>query len=199
MPVAARDSRRSFLRIEIALDRRIMRRPVRIVFPPPAVLLVFRHMRLDLGAGQEGRVDQPAPPETIKRRPMPGDMTGLPPHRLFPIETEPVEILVDLRLVFGAAAGRIDILDPEKEASTDVTRHVEIENRRQGMAEMELAIRARRESEDGFHAAFLFLNIAPETASNAPPGTRMQASRTCQLASANPAAISTSVESTGEA
>src|SRR5882757_4538811 len=77
-------------------------------------------------------------------------MLGLPPHRRFPANPEPGEILVDRGLEFRPAARRIDILDAQQEAATAAAREIEIQQRRAGVAEMEVAVRARCKSENGW-------------------------------------------------
>ena len=156
-------------------------------------------MRLDLGAREEGGIDEAAGFEVFEHRPIFGNMVGLAAHRLLPVQPEPAQVFVDLCLVFGPAAGGIDILDAEQEAAAGLAGHVVVQHRRERVAEMELAVRARGEAENRCHAAFLFLNSVPDTASSAPPGTNTQAVSTCQLASAKPAAMRISVDRTGEA
>ena len=76
-------------------------------------------------------------------------MLGLPPHRLLPGDAEPGEVLVDRRLVFRPAARRVDVLDAQQQPPAGGARHLDIEQRRQRMAEMQIAVRARREAENG--------------------------------------------------
>ena len=103
----------------------------------------------DLGAAFEARKGQAPGLERGKRRAVVVEMLGLPPDRLFPCEPEPGEILVDRRLEFRPAARRVDILDAQQQAPAGRPRHVEVEERRQRMAEMQIAVRARREAENG--------------------------------------------------
>ena len=77
-------------------------------------------------------------------------MLGLPPHRRLPGNAEPGEIFVDRGLEFRPAARRVDILDAQQEPSAGSARQVEIQQRRIGVAEMKMAIRARREAENGW-------------------------------------------------
>jgi hypothetical protein len=78
-------------------------------------------------------------------------MFRLPPHRRFPGYPQPGEVFVDRRLEFRPAARRVDILDPQQESSADPAGQVEVQQRRIGVAKMEVAVRARRESENGWH------------------------------------------------
>ena len=78
-------------------------------------------------------------------------MLGLPPHRGFPGDAEPGEIFIDRGLEFRPAAGGVDVLDPQQEAAAGPARGIEVQQRRTGMAEMQVAIRARREAENGWH------------------------------------------------
>ena len=78
-------------------------------------------------------------------------MVGLPPHRGFPGDAEPGKILVDRRLEFRPAAGGVDVLDPQQQAAVGLTRGIEIQQCRIGMAEMQVTVRARRKTENGWH------------------------------------------------
>src|SRR5215472_13889153 len=80
-------------------------------------------------------------------------MIRLPPRRRLPGNAEPGEIFVDRILIFRAAAGGINILDPQQQAPARAPRHVEVEQRREGMAEMKVAVRTRRKTENGWHQA----------------------------------------------
>src|SRR5262249_54014041 len=72
-----------------------------------------------------------------------------PPHRLLPGDAEPGEVLVDRLLVFAPAARGVDVLDAQQKPPTGGARHVEIDQRRQRVPQMQVAVGARREAEDG--------------------------------------------------
>ena len=55
---------------------------------------------------------------------------------------------MDARLEFGRAARRVDVLDAQQQAPAGLRRHLRIQQRRIGMAEMQLAVGAWREAED---------------------------------------------------
>ncbi len=76
-------------------------------------------------------------------------MIRLPPHRLFPSDAEPFEVFVDRLFEFRATARRVDVLDAQKETSAERTRHLEVDQRGQRVAEVEVAVRRRREAENG--------------------------------------------------
>ena len=69
------------------------------------------------------------------------EMVGLPPHRLGPCDSQPREVFIDRLLELRLAAGRVDVLDAQQEFSTRLARHFKVEQRRQRMAEMQVAIR----------------------------------------------------------
>src|SRR5258708_7461183 len=71
------------------------------------------------------------------------EMVGLPLARMFPGEPEPSQVLVDRGFVFGSAPRRVDVLDPQQETPVGPGRHVEIQDGRQRMAQMKIAVRAR--------------------------------------------------------
>src|SRR5438874_5489817 len=77
-------------------------------------------------------------------------MLRLPTHRRLPGNAEPGEVFIDRSLIFRPAARRVDILDAQQESSAPLACQVEIDQRRTGMAEMEIAVRARRKSENGW-------------------------------------------------
>src|SRR5215831_547425 len=77
---------------------------------------------------------------------------GLAAHRLLPGNAEPREVLIDRRLVFRPAARLVDILDAQQQPSVRGLRHAGVDERRQRMAEMQIAVGRRREAENGWHA-----------------------------------------------
>jgi hypothetical protein len=80
-----------------------------------------------------------------------GQMVGLPPHRRLPGDAEPGEIFIDGGLEFRPAADGVDVLDAEQKSSAGPARQVEIQQRGKGVAEMQIAVRARRKTENGRH------------------------------------------------
>jgi len=75
-----------------------------------------------------------------------GEAIGLPTHRLFPVEAEPVEVVEDRALEFRLAARAVDVLDAEQEAAVSGAGRAMAEQRGMGMAEMEKTCRTGRES-----------------------------------------------------
>src|SRR5262245_49114372 len=97
-------------------------------------------------------------------------MLRLPPYRRLPGEAEPCEIFVDRGLIFRPTACRIDILDAQHEPAAVLMREVEIEQRRIGMAEMEIAVRARRKSENGWRHLSLLVMAGQKREARLTPG-----------------------------
>src|SRR6266404_7450534 len=87
-------------------------------------------------------------------------MLRLPPHRGFPCDAEPGEVFMDGGLEFRLAAGQVDVLDAQQQAAAGLTRQVKIQQRRKGVAEMQITVRARRKAEDGGRHRFSTLVIA---------------------------------------
>src|ERR1700687_2991523 len=87
-------------------------------------------------------------------------MLRLPPHRGFPCHAEPGEVFIDRCLEFRPAAGRVDILDAQQKLPANLTRQIEIQQRRINVAESQIAVRARRKAEDGLWHALSILVIA---------------------------------------
>src|SRR4029077_18913195 len=75
----------------------------------------------------------------------------LPPHGRFKGKSEPCQVFMDRRFVFRPAARRVVILDAQQQPSSRCLSHVGIEQRRERMAEMQVAIRRWREAENGWH------------------------------------------------
>src|SRR6185436_17772000 len=73
----------------------------------------------------------------------------LAPHRLFPTDAEPGEVLVDRLLELRPATRRVDILDAQQEPRAQRMRHLAIDQRGQRMPEMEVSVRAWRKTENG--------------------------------------------------
>ena len=106
-------------------------------------------MPRDLGAALEARIDRALRLQLRQRRAVCVEMLGLAPHRLFPRDAEPGEVLVDRRLEFRPAARRVDVLDAQQEAPAGRARHLEIDQRRKRVAEMQIAVRAGAKRKTG--------------------------------------------------
>src|SRR5262249_5233292 len=129
---------------------RVERGTVRIARPAP-LHFTLGHQPRDLGPALEGGINEPGRLQLRDRRRVGREMLRLAPHRLLPDDPQqPCQILVDRRLELGPATGPVDVLDAQQESSADGTRHVEVDERRERMAEMEIAVRARREAENRY-------------------------------------------------
>ena len=109
--------------------------------------LPFGHEPRNLAAALETRIDQPRRLEPRQPRAVVVEMRALAPDRLLPGDAEPFEIFVDRLLVFRPAAHGVDVLDAQEEAPARRAGHLDIDERGERMAEMQIAVRARRESE----------------------------------------------------
>ena len=78
-------------------------------------------------------------------------MFGLPADRGLPGESKPCKIFKNSGLEFRPAAGRVDVLDAQQQKPSGRARQIEIEQRRIGMAEMQVAVRAGSKAEDRRH------------------------------------------------
>src|SRR5262249_15812579 len=97
------------------------------------------------------RIDEPHRVELVERGAVVGEMLRLPPHRRLPGNPEPREVLVDRGLVLGPAARRVDVLAAHQQGAVGGGGELGVEQGRTGMAEVEEAVRARREAEGGTH------------------------------------------------
>src|SRR5262245_32675286 len=105
---------------------------------------MFGDKRRDLSSALEACVDETQAVQLSERLPIVVEMLTLAAHWFLPRDAEPSEVLVDCGFIFGAAARAIDILDAQQEAPAHRPRHVEIDQRRQRMPEMQVAVWARR-------------------------------------------------------
>src|SRR3954452_18401906 len=103
---------------------------------------------LDLAPCAEARVKQPADVEPPERGAVILKMPGLAADRSVPVEAEPGEVLDDRRVVFGPAAGVVDILDPQQKQPAGLARRAPALERRADMPQMQITRRARREAGD---------------------------------------------------
>jgi hypothetical protein len=69
-------------------------------------------------------------------------MRALAPDRLLPAHAEPSEILADGALVITTATRLIDVFHAQQETAASRAGHLEIDKRRERMAEMQIAVRA---------------------------------------------------------
>ena len=133
----------------------IKRRAVGIA-RPRRLRLALRHHPRHFGSAFEARIDDPHRIQPGQRRAVVAIVLGLPPHRLLPHEAEPSQVFVDGALVFPATARLIDVLDAQQQPSARSLRHIGIEQGRQRVAEMQMAVGRRRETENGWHAFSIY-------------------------------------------
>jgi hypothetical protein len=146
--IAALDPRLPARLLHLPPRARIKRNTVRIARPAFADVAIAHHTR-DLGPALEAREGQALRCQFSERRTVVIEVLGLPPHRQFPFDSEPRQVLDDRSLELRAATRRVDVLHAQQQPAAGRPRHVEVPQRRQRMAEMQMAVRARREAEYG--------------------------------------------------
>jgi hypothetical protein len=114
---------------------------------------IARRERTD-GGGQlsagAGAAEEKAPlAEPRCRGPVIVEMLRLPPRLPVEADPQPVEILPDRGDEFGPRPPHVDVLDAQQQAAVETCRKLLVQQRRKGVAEMEQAVGARREAEDG--------------------------------------------------
>ncbi len=57
---------------------------------------------------------------------------------------------MDGGLEFGLAPGQVDVLNAQQQAAVGLTRQIEIQQHRKGVAEMQITVRAWRKAENGW-------------------------------------------------
>ena len=80
----------------------------------------------NLGPALEGRIDQALIRKPLHRFAIQRKVLGLPPHRHFPFNAEPGEVLDYRGLEFRPAARGVDVLDPQQQPSAGPPRQIEI-------------------------------------------------------------------------
>ena len=102
-----------------------------------AGIAVRRGERLgDVGAGAKAGIDQAPRLQFVERRGVVRRSLRLDQRRLVGLDTEPGKILGDAGDEFSAAAGRIEILDPEEKLAAAPSCLSMAERRGQGVAEV---------------------------------------------------------------
>ena len=104
-----------------------------------------RQRRADIGAGAGTGIEQAALGQRFQPRGIGGDLVGLAVDRAIPCQTQPCQILDNLRLPLRAAPLKIGILHPEQELPTRRPRAVMGEDGGIGMAQMQRPGWRRRE------------------------------------------------------
>ncbi len=133
----------------------IKRRPVRIARPRCLRFTICNQSR-NLSATLETRKDEAHGLELVQGGTIVRPVFGLTPHRPFPLEADPLQIFIDRGFEFRPATGLIDILDAQKQSPIFRFSHVGIEDCRQCMTEMQIAIWRRRKAKNGWHCCCEF-------------------------------------------
>jgi len=94
---------------------------------PPLTTIARRAAQIR--PGTETGIDQPLPLKIGQNRAIGIKSLRLIDNRSIPPETDPVEILDHRRDLVGRTAKCIDILDPEQEAPTALTRQLLVQQR----------------------------------------------------------------------
>ena len=105
----------------------------------------------DLAARAEAAINQAAFDQPFEQARIFLHVRGLAAHWLFPFETQPRQVLVDRRFVFLPRAALVDVLDPEQEAPVRGAGGVEGGQRRERVAEMQIACGRRGEARHKTH------------------------------------------------
>ncbi len=128
----------------------IERRAVGIVWPGAAGLARPRFgQRLQRGAALEARIDEPHGLEPRDHGAVVAKMLGLATVGGLEGDAEPGQVLQHRRFQMRRAAGAVDILDAQQQASAEDGGQPLVLQSAQRMAEMEQAVGARREAQDG--------------------------------------------------
>src|SRR5262245_64605653 len=96
----------------------------------------------DLAAALEARIEESIEPR--EHRAIVVEMRALATHRLLPGDAEPRQVFIDRGFVLRPAARRVDVLDAQQEPAAGRARPLEIDERGERMADMQIAVRARR-------------------------------------------------------
>ena len=99
-------------------------------------------------AGLEAAIDQAPRLQLLQRGLVVRQMLGLPAHRLFPGQAQPGEVVENRRLVFRAAACRVDVFEAQQEPPSGLLRRRIGGQGRKGVPAMQAARRRRGETGD---------------------------------------------------
>ena len=75
-------------------------------------------MRGDLTAGPETAIDESPTTQILQNGFIFVEMLGLAAHRPGPSKAKPCQVFEDLRLIFRAATGLVDVLNPQQDLTT---------------------------------------------------------------------------------
>ena len=95
-----------------------------------------RHL---LAAGSKAAVEHAHLAQPRDRRLIVRPVIRLAQHRRLPVDAEPGQVLIDRRLELGPAAGEVGVLDPQHEPPACVPRRAMRDQRRIGMALVQIA------------------------------------------------------------
>src|SRR5437762_2409595 len=95
-----------------------------------------------------------------------GQMLALKQHRLIGDELEPTKVVEGRLREMRRTPNEINIFNADEETAAGLARHLLVEERGIGMAEMKLPIGTRRETECGplHHAAIMQSSCSSQTA-----------------------------------
>src|SRR5262249_42758372 len=116
------------------------------VIQPNTLSLAFRHHRGNLRPRLERWINEALALEPHESCAIVGEVLALAPDRLLPGNAEPGKVLVDRLLIGRPAAYGIDILDAEEKGAFCCSCHIEVDERRESVTEMKIAVRARRKT-----------------------------------------------------
>lgn len=103
---------------------------------------------LDVGAGAEAGIHEAAGAELIECCAVVRQMPRLDPDLAIPVEAQPGQVFEDRGSVFGAAAGGVDVLQPQKKAAAAIAGVAAGEQGAEGVAEVQVAGWTWREPAD---------------------------------------------------
>ena len=102
----------------------------------------------DFLARAKAAIDQPALAKGVYSGGIVCKMVRLTPHRLFPVKAQPAQVLIDAVLIFGAAAGGVDVLDAQDETACGVFGGLIGRQRREGVPLVQASGRRGRKAGD---------------------------------------------------
>lgn len=149
MRFATRDARHSIVWRKRPASAGIERSAVRIARPKRAIRFRNSNFMRKIAARAKAGIDDALCLQRSERRRIILHVLGLTPHWLFPIETQPMQRVLNGGDMLWPAALGVDILDAQQETPMMLERKFCIQNRRQRMAAMQRAVRARRKAKDG--------------------------------------------------
>jgi hypothetical protein len=108
-----------------------------------------RDFPLDVAASAKTRVQQSAVQQLFRDAPVLHEVFRLPPDRLRPVQTKPLQVIPELCFKLRATTSGVNVFDPQEKSAVDRLGKIPCGKCRESMAAMQQAGRAGSEASNG--------------------------------------------------